>query len=131
VSTAENPARAIRLVAYRNPTPAPRGTAGILAENVPSDVTVIYWHNVRHGEPVWPGGALTGTRGRCDGVGAPRQRLPKQPPYIRRTGSDPGGGIRAARIVRTIPIPTPTALLFIFYILHIYLQLFLITCTFI
>ena len=39
--------------------------------------------------------------------------------------------MRAAGTVRTIPIPTLTALLFIFYILHIYLQLFLITCTFI
>jgi hypothetical protein len=42
-----------------------------------------------------------------------------------------GGGIRAAGTLRMIPIPTLTALLFIFYILHIYLQLFLITCTFI
>ena len=36
-----------------------------------------------------------------------------------------------AGTMRMIPIPTPTALLFILYTLHIYLQLFLISCTFI
>jgi len=39
--------------------------------------------------------------------------------------------MRAAGTLRMIPVPTITALLFILYTLHIYLQLFLITYTFI
>jgi hypothetical protein len=38
--------------------------------------------------------------------------------------------MRAAGTLRMIPVPTPTALLFIFYILHIYLQLIVYLCNF-